>query len=239
MFPAQEHIYRVAPHAEAAASELRLGAVVEPLDEPVEQSRKAPRLAPAHLDRLGVEVVGVAYAVEAGHRRNHHDIPPARQQGAGGTQAQFLYLVVDAEVLLDIGVARGDVCLGLVIVIVGHEVLHGIVWEERLELAVELCRKGLVVAEYQRRTLQAFDDVGHSERLAGACHAEQRDVAHPLVEGPAQLPYGLRLVSGGAVVRFKLELHRGKYSNITPIRHPSRNYILPGRIADNPIFMYF
>jgi hypothetical protein len=60
--------------------------------------------------------------------------------------AHAVDLVVDDGVLLDVGVARGDVRLGLVVVVVADEVLDGVVGEELLELAVELRRERLVVA---------------------------------------------------------------------------------------------
>ena len=53
-------------------------------------------------------------------------------------------LVVDERVLLDVGVRLGDVGLGLVVVVVGDEVLDRVLREERLELAVQLGGQRLV-----------------------------------------------------------------------------------------------
>ena len=68
--------------------------------------------------------------------------------------------------LLYVCVRGRDICFRLVIIVVGDEILHGIVREERLELPVELGRKGLVVAEYEGRTLKFLYDVGHRESLS-------------------------------------------------------------------------
>ena len=107
-----------------------------------------------------MEVLRVADAVEAGDGGDDYHVAAAREQGGGGGEAEFLYLVVDAQVLLDVGVGHGQVGLGLVVVVVGDKILHGVVREEGLELPVELGGKGLVVAEYQGRPLQPLDDVG-------------------------------------------------------------------------------
>jgi hypothetical protein len=52
--------------------------------------------------------------------------------------SQPLDLVVDRRVLLDIGVGRRDVGLGLVVVVIADEVLDRVVRKEPLELVAEL-----------------------------------------------------------------------------------------------------
>jgi hypothetical protein len=74
----------------------------------------------------------------------------AAQQRVGGRVAHAVDLLVDAGVLLDERVRGRDVGLGLVVVVVGDEVLDGVVGEERLELAVELRGEGLVVGEHEQ-----------------------------------------------------------------------------------------
>ena len=79
--------------------------------------------------------------------------------------------------LLDIGVGARDVGLGLVVVVVGDEILDRVVGEEDLELAVELGGERLVGREDQRRALRRLDHLGHGEGLARAGDAEQHLVA--------------------------------------------------------------
>ena len=75
------------------------------------------------------------------------------QQRVRRRVAHAVDLVVDERVLLDVRVRRGDVRLGLVVVVVADEVLDGVVGEELLELAVELRRQRLVVRDDQRGPL--------------------------------------------------------------------------------------
>jgi hypothetical protein len=69
--------------------------------------------------------------------------------------AHAVDLLVDRGFLLDIGVGARDIGLGLVVVVIGDEILDRVVGEEALELAVELRRQRLVGREDQRRALRA------------------------------------------------------------------------------------
>ena len=82
--------------------------------------------------------------------------------------AQFLDLLVDRSVLLDEGVGRGNVGLGLVVIVVGNEINHRVVREEFLKLACELRGKRLVGGEDKRGLLDRFNGFRHGERLARA-----------------------------------------------------------------------
>ena len=85
--------------------------------------------------------------------------------------------------------------------------------EEGLEFAVELGGEGLVVAEDQRRTLQALDHPGHGESLARARDAEQRHVTHACLQCGAELGDGFRLVAGRLVFGFELKFHKTYKNN--------------------------
>ena len=117
-------------------------------------------------------------------------------------ETEFLNLVVDAQVLLYVGVRYRDICLRLVIIVIRYEILDGVGREEGLELSVELGGQGLVVAEDERRALQTFDYAGHGEGLSRARDTQESDVRHAFGQGRAELVDGLRLVAGGLVCRF-------------------------------------
>ena len=102
------------------------------------------------------------------------------------------------QFLLDVGVGARDVGLGLVVVVVGDEVLDRVVGEEALELAVELGGQRLVGGEDQGRALGRLDHLGHGEGLAGAGDAEQHLVALVLADARHQLGDGGGLVALGS-----------------------------------------
>src|SRR5690606_34468001 len=95
--------------------------------------------------------------------------------------------------------------LGLVIVVVADEVLDRVVREERLELAVELGRQGLVRRHHQGRLLHLLDDVGDGVGLARAGDAEQGLLGQAALEAGHELFDRLRLVAGGRIRRDQLE----------------------------------
>ena len=57
--------------------------------------------------------------------------------------------------------------------IVGDEIFYGVVREKFLELAVELCRQGLVMSNDQRRFIQLLDDIRHRKGFSGAGDAQK------------------------------------------------------------------
>ena len=154
-----------------------------------------------------MEVGRVADTVEAGYTGYDDDVAPARKQGRSGAETQLLDLVVDAEVFFDICVSHRQICLRLIVVVIGNEVLDGVVREERLELAVQLCGEGLVVAQDQSRALKFLDDVRHSESLARAGHTEERDGVHSAVQSGAYTLNRCGLVARWPIFRINLKFH--------------------------------
>ena len=196
---AQEHVDDIAVNPESTPLEIGLGPVVQCIHQLVQQAGKAPSLPLADFYGLSVEIFRIAYAVQAAYARNHYNVAPSAHQGRCGRQTEFFYLVVDAEVFLDICVGGRDVGLGLIVIVVRHEVLHRIGREERLEFTVQLGGKGLVVAQNKRRPLKALYDVSHGKRLARSRNAQKGNVGHAAAQSLAEPFYSLRLVSGGLV----------------------------------------
>ncbi len=83
----------------------------------------------------------------------------------------------------------------MIVVVVGNEVLHRIVGEECLELAVQLRRQRLVRCQDQRGALHLLDDVGDAEGLARAGHPQQSLVRQPRLDALDHLPNGLWLIA--------------------------------------------
>ena len=197
-----EDVHRVALDAETAVGELYLVANVLPVQQLHKEVVAGDALAYFDVHSAALELFGVADAVDAAHRTDHDDVAPAAQQGRGGTQAEFVEVVVDCQVFFDISVGGGDVSLWLIVVVVGDEVFDSVVREELLELAVELGGEGLVMAEHQRGTLQLGDDVGHRKGLAAAGNTLQHLRALTAAYAFHQLADGFGLVAHGGKVGF-------------------------------------
>ena len=171
----REDLEGVAAHPEGAAGEGQVVAGVLDLDQPA-QHRVAVVLLPHPQPHHAVDVLlRGAEAVDARHRRHHDHVAPG-QQAVGGRVAQPLDLLVDRAVLLDVGVGLRDVGLGLVVVVVGDEVLDRVAREQLPQLVGELGGQGLVGLQHQQRPLHLLGDPGHRGRLAGAGGAEEHDV---------------------------------------------------------------
>ena len=135
-------------------------------------------------------------------------------------------LVVDRGVLLDVGVGLGDVGLGLVVVVVGDEVLHPVLGEELAELVGELRRQRLVRGEHQRGALHLLDGPGDGGRLSRSGYPEQRLEAVASVDSLGQLVDRLGLITGWGEVGHDLELGHvlegnGRMGQVLSPIHPS------------------
>ena len=124
------------------------------------------------------------------------DVAPREQRGRRRV-AQPVDVVVDRRVLLDVEVGLRDVGLGLVVVVVGDEVLDRVLREELAELVAELRGERLVVGDHERRLLHLLDDPRHRGRLARARRAEQGLIAVPRLMLLGERRDRLRLVAGG------------------------------------------
>ena len=202
----REDLDDVAAHAERAAVEVDVVALVLDVDERPEKRVALELLPPLELLQEPVVRLGGADAVDAGDRRDDDHVVP-REQRVRRRVAHAVDLVVDDRVLLDVRVGRRDVRLGLVVVVVADEVLDGVVGEELLELAVELRRERLVVRDDQRRPLHLRDHVRDREGLARAGDAEQHLVAVAAAQARRELLDGPRLVARGLEVAPEIERH--------------------------------
>ena len=201
----------VAPHPELAPDEVHVVALVLHVDQAAQDGRWSMLLARLEQEDLLGVLLGRAQAVDA-RDRGHDDHVPAGQQGRGGRVAQPVDLVVDRRVLLDVGVARGDVGLGLVVVVVADEVLDPVLGEELPELVGQLGRQRLVGGDHQGRPLDLLDGPGDGGALPAPGDAQQGLEPVAPVDPLGQRLDGLGLVSGGLEVADDLERrHRPGY----------------------------
>ena len=205
------YLHGVAPDAEHVPLKGDVVALIADLHQPPQQLVPVPLGPhPEGHHQLG-EVVRLAQAVDTGDGGHHDDVPPL-QQGAGGGEPQAVDLIVGGGVLGDIGVGVGDIGLWLVVIVIGHEILHRVVGEKLLELGTQLGGQGLVVGQHQGGALDALDDLGHGEGLAGAGDAQQHLLLQPVLNALRQRGNGLRLVAGGLVFRNDFKFRHSVFS---------------------------
>ena len=200
-----EHLDGVAADAELVAGEADVVALVLQFDEPA-QDRPLVALLPhlQHEQLLGVHL-GRTEAVDRRDRRDDDDVAAA-QERARRRVAQPVDLVVDRAVLLDVRVGRRQVRLGLVVVVVGDEVLDPVLREQLPELGRQLRGEALVRRHHQRRPVGLGDHVGDRERLPRPGDAEQR---LEFVAPPDAFDHGrdrLGLITCGREVADELEI---------------------------------
>ncbi|CAG5146359.1 Uncharacterised protein [Streptococcus pneumoniae] len=76
--------------------------------------------------------------------------------------AKLVNLVIDRTILLNIGIARRDIGLWLVIIIVGYEILNCIFREKFLKLPIELTSQSFIVGNNQSWFIDFRNDLTHS-----------------------------------------------------------------------------
>ena len=125
----------VATDPELAPHEIGVRALVLDVDEMPEHGVAPDALALLQSDGHRTVVHRCTEAVDARDRSDDDHVAPLEQRPRRRV-AHPVDLLVARAVLLDVGVAPRDVCLGLVVVVVRDEVLHRVLGEELLELSV-------------------------------------------------------------------------------------------------------
>ena len=202
------NVDHVAIDAECGGCQHALGTGVECLYELVHKDFTADDLARAEMYRGGVEIGRVANAIQTRYARNHNHIAATAEQCRRGAQTQFFDLLVDREILLDVGVRRGQIGLRLIVVVVRYEVLDGVVREEIFELAIELSSKRFVVAQHECRTVQLSNDISDRKGLTRSRNAQQRVVGRMRADRAHQFGNCFGLVARWLIIRYEFEIHR-------------------------------
>ena len=199
-----EDLDRVAADPELAPDEVDVVALVLDVDELLDDEVPVGRSSPGDVDDLVEVLLGGAEAEDAGDAGDDEDVV-SLEEGARGGVPEALDLVVDRGVLLYVGVGARDVGLGLVVVVVGDEVLDGVVREELLELVGELGRQGLVRGDDEGGLLDPLEGPGRGGGLAGPGGPKEGRVALASLHAPGQALDSRGLVSGGLEIGFDLE----------------------------------
>ena len=110
-------------------------------------------------------------------------------------------MVVHLRVFLDIGIGRRHIRLGLVVVVIGNEILHRVVGEELLEFAVKLRGQRFIVRHHDGRPLQGLHHIGHGEGFSRSGNTQQDLRGEARLHARNQLLDRGRLVTRRRIVR--------------------------------------
>ena len=114
--------------------------------------------------------------------------------------------LVDGGILLDIGVRVGDIGFRLIVIIVGNKIFHGVIGKKLPEFATQLSRQRLIVGQHQGGPVQPGNHRRHGKGLSRAGNAQQRLLPQSPIDTVHQRLNGLRLISGGLIVRYELKV---------------------------------
>jgi hypothetical protein len=190
----RKDVEHVAAHAKRAAAEIELGTLVLHLGKPLDRIALREPVALPQMQDHAVIFGRIADAVDRRNGADDDAVGPL-EDGLRRRQAHLLDVLVDRAVLLDVQIARRNVRLRLVVVVIRDEIFDGVVREELAEFGVELRRERLVRCEHERRAAASRDHVRHRVRLARAGDAEQRLERQAVGEALGQLFDRFRLVA--------------------------------------------
>ena len=174
----REDINDIAPHPIIGAMELDVIAGVLQFGQPPQDIPLIHLVTPVQVQHHFQIGLRITQTVDGRNRRDNDGIRPL-QQSLGGRQPHLLNVLIDGGVFFDKGIGRRYVGLRLVVIVVGDEVLHCVIGEELLELAIELRRQGLVMGHDDGWPLDLLNHIGNGESLARTGYPEQGLMGKP------------------------------------------------------------
>ena len=96
-------------------------------------------------------------------------------------------MLIDRRILLNEQIPLRHVSFWLVIIVITDEILHRVLREEFAEFAIKLGGQRLIRRKHDRRSPHLRNHIGHGERLARACDAQQRLKHLPVLHALHQL----------------------------------------------------
>ena len=80
-------------------------------------------------------VIRATNTIDAGYRRYDNDIAPLCQ-GCRSRQTQLVDLIIDGGILGNIGIGRRNICLRLIVIIIGYKIFHRIIGKKFFKLSI-------------------------------------------------------------------------------------------------------
>ena len=188
----------VAPHPEGAAHKVQIVPRILDLHESGEDLPPGDILPFAQREHEFAVPHRIPESVDRGHGGDDNHIPPFHE-GGRRAEPQSIYVFIDGCIFLYESIRRGNIGLGLIIVVVGDEILDSIAGKELPQFSIQLSGERLVVAHDERRAIDLGNHRGQRHRLSAARHAQQ---CLPFVAAAHALG---QLTNRGGLVAHRLE----------------------------------
>ena len=190
----RKDLNHISVHAESTALEINIIAVVLDLNQLADHIVAVADHPRPQRNHHVMVIDRAAQSVDTGNGGNNDHIAALGKSGCR-RMAEFVDIVIDRGILLNISIRLRYIGLRLVIIIITHKILYSIFREVGLHLAVELGGKGLIMRQDQGGLIQRLYHIGHGESLAGTGHAKQGLTLIPLPESLYQSLDCLRLIA--------------------------------------------
>ncbi len=118
---------------------------------------------------------------------------------------ELIDFIVYSGILFNIGIGCRDICLGLVVIVIGDEIFHCIFGEKLFKFRAQLRRERFVVGQHQRWTVHFGNDIRHGKGFARACYTEQGLFLIPFLQTLRKLCNRFGLVTCGHIRRMQFE----------------------------------
>ena len=114
-------------------------------------------------------------------------------------------MFIDRRILFDKGIRSRHIGFGLVIIVVGDEILHRIMRKVFLHLPVKLCRECFIVRHDDRGAFELLNHVGDGKGFTGTGYTQQGLVHQAIIDALYQFFDRFRLISGGLIISLKFK----------------------------------
>ena len=207
----RKYLHRLSPAPEISRLKHEIVSLVIVVEKPRHKRPAVPFLPHREAENRVLVVLPLSKPVDARNAGDHDNVAPFKER-LGGSQAKLLYPLVDRGVLLNVDILGRHIGFRLVIVVIADKVVHRVLREKILKLAVKLRRQSLIVRHDKGRPLQPLYDVCHGKSLSAPRDSEQS----LLCPGPGETGdkplHRLRLISGHRPWRKQLKFLRHKSS---------------------------
>ena len=131
----RKNLQHIPPHPKCPPVEIHIIAGILRVNQPSDYLIPIPAHARAQGYHHLLKILWLAKPINAGHAGNNNHVLTLNQRCCG-RKPKLVYLLIDRGILGNVGIRRRNISLRLVIIIVGHKILHCILREVLLELAV-------------------------------------------------------------------------------------------------------